>query len=40
MRQGITTHKVYEADARYLDFIASGSVHFVCTSPPYAMLKE
>jgi hypothetical protein len=25
MRQGITTHKVYEADARYLDFIASGT---------------
>jgi len=37
---GVTVHKVYEADARHLSFIKSGSVHFVCTSPPYAMLKE
>ena len=40
MRPGITNHKIYEADARQLDFIPSANVHFVCTSPPYAMLKE
>jgi len=35
-----TEHHVYQGDARNLSFIASGSVHFVCTSPPYAALKE
>lgn len=36
----ITTHKIYEADARDLSFICSESVHFVCTSPPYASLVQ
>lgn len=33
-----TKHAVYEGDARDLSAIASESVHFVCTSPPYASL--
>lgn len=37
---GITQHSIFEGDARQLDFIKSGSVHLICTSPPYAMLKE
>ena len=39
MSQGVTTHRIYEADARQLDFIETGSVHLVCTSPPYGALK-
>jgi len=31
---------VHEADARSLSFIASESVHLVCTSPPYACLIQ
>jgi modification methylase len=34
----ISKHRVVEGDARELSFIASESVHFVCTSPPYADL--
>src|SRR3954453_2607782 len=40
MPDGIRRHVVREADARDLSFIESGSVHFVCTSPPYGSLKE
>ena len=35
-----TTHQIVEGDARSLEFISSGSVHLVCTSPPYASLVE
>jgi modification methylase len=35
----ITRHLVRQGDARDLSFIASGSVHLVCTSPPYGSLK-
>ncbi|HEV7683951.1 MAG TPA: site-specific DNA-methyltransferase [Pyrinomonadaceae bacterium] len=35
-----TKHDVYEGDARDLSFIATESVHLVCTSPPYGSLKE
>lgn len=38
--QAVTNHDVYQADARALPFIATESVHFVCTSPPYGSLKE
>jgi DNA modification methylase len=37
---GPTTHVIREADARDLSFIETESVHLVCTSPPYASLKE
>jgi len=37
---GPTTHAVQQGDARDLGFIADESVHLVCTSPPYAMLKK
>lgn len=37
---GPTTHLVREGDARDLSFIDTESAHLVCTSPPYAMLKE
>lgn len=36
----ITLHQVIEGDARELSFIPNESVHLVCTSPPYAHLKE
>lgn len=39
MGKGVTIHSIYEADARKLDFIATESVHLVCTSPPYGALK-
>ena len=35
-----TRHEVRLADARNLDWIEDSSVHLVCTSPPYGMLKE
>lgn len=35
-----STHDLWCADARQLAFIESGSVHLVCTSPPYANLVE
>jgi DNA modification methylase len=37
---GPTSHIVREGDARDLSFVDTESVHLVCTSPPYAMLKE
>jgi DNA modification methylase len=37
--RGITEHKIIEGDARNLSFIPSGTVHLVCTSPPYGSLK-
>jgi len=40
MTGGPTRHLVREGDARDLSFIETESVHLVCTSPPYAMLKE
>lgn len=33
-----TVHRVIQADARDLSILDSGTVHFVCTSPPYADL--
>jgi hypothetical protein len=30
-----TTHKLVPADARYLEFLPSETVHLVVTSPPY-----
>jgi modification methylase len=35
-----TLHRLHNADARRLDFIATDSVHLVVTSPPYWTLKE
>lgn len=35
-----TTHVLRLGDARALDWIPDESVHLVCTSPPYGMLKE
>ncbi|WP_291299180.1 site-specific DNA-methyltransferase [Elioraea sp.] len=35
-----TNHSIYEGDARDLSFIATESVHLVCTSPPYASLIQ
>ena len=35
-----TKHTIVEGDARDLSFIGTESVHFVCTSPPYAALKK
>lgn len=39
-RVGISRHVIREGDARDLSFIESGSVHLICTSPPYGSLKE
>ena len=36
----LTTHEIRLADARDLEWIEDASVHLVCTSPPYGMLKE
>lgn len=36
---GITRHEIHQGDARDLSFIATESVHLVCTSPPYGSLK-
>lgn len=36
----LTKHVVVEGDARNLAFLDKASVHFVCTSPPYADLIE
>lgn len=35
-----THHRVLEGDARDLSFLGKESIHFVCTSPPYADLIE
>lgn len=40
MTGGPTSHRIYEGDARDLSMINTASVHLICTSPPYAMLKE
>jgi modification methylase len=40
MTGGPTTHVIYQGDARDLSAVETASVHLVCTSPPYAMLKE
>jgi modification methylase len=39
-KQSSTTHKLIQADARFLDFIPDESVHLVVTSPPYWKLKK
>lgn len=39
-RAPVTKHAIIEADARDLTFMEKGSIHFVCTSPPYADLIE
>ena len=36
---GLTTHDVYERDARDLSWIETESLHLVVTSPPYGSLK-
>jgi site-specific DNA-methyltransferase (adenine-specific) len=36
----VTKHNVREGDARDLSFIATESVHLICTSPPYAALIQ
>ena len=35
-----TTHRLYNADARNLEFLPDGSVQLVVTSPPYWTLKK
>ncbi|MCL2203882.1 MAG: site-specific DNA-methyltransferase [Defluviitaleaceae bacterium] len=35
-----TTHKLFHADSRNMDFIEDNSVHLVVTSPPYWNLKK
>lgn len=40
VQQPPTTHQVRLGDARDLSFIPDQSVHLICTSPPYGMLKE
>ncbi len=35
-----TTHRLIQADARRMPFIADESVHLVVTSPPYWNLKR
>lgn len=40
MTGGPTLHVLRQGDARDLAFIETESTHLVCTSPPYAMLKE
>lgn len=35
-----TGHRIFQADARSLSFVATESSHLVCTSPPYASLKQ
>ncbi len=35
-----TTHHLFRADARNLDFIPDNSVHLIVTSPPYWNLKQ
>lgn len=39
-KQSSTTHKLIQADARFLDFMPDESVHLVVTSPPYWKLKK
>ena len=39
MSGGPTTHLIHQGDARDLSWLPDESVHFVCTSPPYADLK-
>jgi modification methylase len=38
--EGPTTHRVIHGDARDMSAIPDSSVHLVCTSPPYAFLKQ
>lgn len=40
MPDELHSHVIVEGDARDLSFIASESVHLICTSPPYGSLKE
>ena len=40
VRQIPTRHKLFQADARRLDFIGDESIHLVITSPPYWTLKK
>ncbi len=40
MAGGPTHHLIVQGDARDMSCLADQSVHLVCTSPPYAMLKE
>jgi modification methylase len=36
----ITTHRLQLGDARQMEWIPSGTVHLIVTSPPYWILKE
>jgi DNA modification methylase len=36
---GVTTHRIHFADSRALDFVDSGSIALVVTSPPYPMIE-
>ncbi len=36
----VTTHRLFQGDARDLSFLPDGSVHLVVTSPPYWKLKR
>jgi len=38
--QSVTSHAVWQGDARVMSHIADASVHLVVTSPPYGSLKE
>jgi DNA modification methylase len=38
--QSVTVHRLIQADARHLDFIADSSIHLIVTSPPYWILKR
>ena len=38
--QRVTNHLIVEGDARHMPFLSRESVHFICTSPPYADLIE
>lgn len=40
MPNEVRSHVIVEGDARDLSFIATESVHLICTSPPYGSLKE
>ncbi len=40
LQVGSTTHRIYQGDARELDWIGDESVHLVLTSPPYWTLKQ
>jgi len=40
LQEHVTTHRLVQADAREMSFLANESVHLVVTSPPYWTLKR